>query len=302
MRLGRLFSALLVIAVQAGTSAVASAQEVEPAQERTEYERLVDEALAEFETSHFEEALSAFEQAYKIKPSARALRGVAKALFELRSYARCVAAIDRALASDVEPLTGSLRADLESLRTRARHFVGEAVFDVTPASTTVALDGEVVDVASTTPRVVDVGPHTLEVSAPDHHPQRRRFEIHGGEVTRVRVRLDPVRSVGAPVAAPPSGIEGRTGQLVLGISAVVASTAAVVGSSLWFVDRGQAVDRCDEAAGVGARCANADSVAFQRNVATWTLGLSSIALVASTVALVFSVTRPPPKTTAVWRW
>jgi hypothetical protein len=294
---------LLLVVVVSGIvarPAVALAQDAAP--ERSEYDRLVDEALAEFDAGNFEEALSAFEQAYKVKPSARALRGVAKALFELRSYARCVAAIDRALASDVDPLTGTLRADLESLKARALRFVGEAVIEVAPESATVVLDGEAIDAKGTITRVIDVGSHTLEASAPDHHPQSRRFEIHGGEATRVVVRLDPVRSVVAPPVTPKEGADGRTVPLALAIGAVVASTGAVVGSSIWFVDRGSAVDRCNEAAASGARCANADSIAFQRNAATWTLGLSSAALVASAVALVVVLRsdKRPTRTAALW--
>lgn len=307
MRLGRLFTALLVVAaVAASGPGVARADDAEPT--KSEYDRLVDEALAEFDAGHFEEALSAFEQAYKVKSSARALRGVAKALFELRSYARCVQAIDRALASDVEPVTFALREDLESLRARALHFVGKAIIDVVPATATVVLDGEAIDVnaAKAALRVVDVGAHTLEASAPDHQPQRRRFEIHGGELTRVVVRLDPVRTITAlpPRETSPSPSEGRAPPLLLAIGALAASTAVLVGSSIWFVDRGVAVGRCDDAAGVGARCANADSIAFERSVATWTLALSGAAVVASSVLLVVVLRgerRPAPRT-AVFAW
>lgn len=301
MRIGPILT--LAVAVVAGLSVVDVAAADEPAEEKSEYDRLVDEAVAEFDRGDFEEALSAFEQAYKVRPSARALRGVAKALFELRSYARCVTAIDRALASDVDPLTDALRADLESLKARAQRFVGAAVVEVAPPTATVLLDGEPIDARVEGPRPLDVGAHTLEVTAPDHEPQRRKLEIHGGETTRVVVRLDPVRAA-ARAAPAPAPAEPRVAPLVLAIGAVVASTGAVVGSSIWFVDRGGAVDRCDEAAAAGARCANAGSLAFQRDASTWTLGLSGAALVASVVALVLVVRgdkRPPTKPVA-WAW
>jgi hypothetical protein len=311
MRLGPLplLTACFLIFAATTHSVVAWAREPAAPTQKSEYDRLVDEALAEFDAGHFEEALSAFEQAYKVHPSARALRGVAKALFELRSYARCVATIDRALASDVDPLSGTLRSDLESLKARALHFVGEAVIEIVPESATVLLDGEAVEVHGSVSRVVDVGPHTLEVSASDHHPQRRKFEIHGGEVTRITVRLDPVVTLVNPPAPPPLSGDARTAPLVLSIGAVAASTIAIVGSSIWVVDRASAVDSCNEAAGVGARCANADSIAFQRNAATWTLVVSGAALVASTVALVLVVrgekktpARAATAANAVWTW
>jgi hypothetical protein len=271
------------------------------AQDASAYDRLVDEAVAEFEAGHYEEALSAFEQAYKEKPSARALRGVAKALFELRSYARCVATIDRALASDVEPLPENLRADLEALKTRALRFVGEASIEVTPSNATVLLDGQ--PIPPGTARALDVGTHTVDASAPDHQSVTRRFEVHGRETTKVTIALDPIRPPASP-PSPPTPSDSRTIPLVLSIGAVVLSTAAIVGSSIWLVDRVDAVDRCNSAAASGARCANDGSIAFQQNAATGTVILSGGALVVSAVALYFVLRgerRSPPTTSAmVW--
>ena len=142
MRLGRLLIAgIVAMACVAGAPASARAQE----SAGNEYNWLIDEALAEFDSGHFEEALSAFEQAFKLKPSARALRGTAKAHFERRAYTRCLSSIEQALASDVEPLTDALRADLESLKTRAQRFVGEAMIEVLPTTASVVLDGEPID-------------------------------------------------------------------------------------------------------------------------------------------------------------
>jgi hypothetical protein len=270
------------------------------AQEPSAYDRLVDEAVAEFEAGHYEEALSAFEQAYKEKPSARALRGVAKALFELRSYARCVATIDRALASEVDALPENLRADLEALKTRALRFVGDASIEVTPSNATVLLDGQAITPGAA--HALDVGTHTVEASAADHQPATRRFEIHGRETTKVRIALDPIRR------APPETItpsENRTVPLVLSVGAVVLSTGALVGSSIWLVDRVDAVDRCNSAAASGARCANEGSIAFQQNAATGTLVLSGGALIVSAVALYFVLRgdrRAPAATTTAMAW
>lgn len=293
MRLGPSIVAL-VVGLAATRPAVAFADAP------SAYERLVDEALAEFEAGHYEEALSAFEQAYKEKPSARALRGVAKAQFELRFYARCVATIDRALETDVDPLPENLRTDLESLRTRALRFVGQASVTVTPSDATVLLDGQAIP--SGTSHALDVGMHTVEASAPDHHPMTRRFEVHGRETTSVVLSLEPMRAV---LPLPPPNVapaESRVVPLVLTIGAVVLSTSAVVGSSIWLVDRADAVDRCNGAAGAGARCANEGSIAFQQNAATGTVVLSGAALVVSAVAL-YVVMRGgdqrPTKTTAL---
>jgi hypothetical protein len=286
MRLGAFFVAIVL----------ATSPAIALAQEPSTYDRLVDEALAEFDAGHYEEALSAFEQAYKEKPSARALRGVAKALFELRSYVRCVATIDRALASDVDPLPENLRADLASLKERALRFVGETSVEVTPENATVLLDGQ--PIAPRTTHVIDVGVHTIDASAPGHDPQTRRIDVHGRETTRVSIALEPIRAARPPLQVTPT--ENRTVPLVLSVGAIVLSTGALVGSSIWLVDRADAVDHCNDAAASGARCANEGSIAFQQNAATGTVVLSGGALIASAVALWFVLRgdrRTPASTT-----
>lgn len=255
------------------------------------YERIIDDAVAEFAAGHFEEALAAFEQAHKTKPSARALRGAAKALFELRKYARCLDVIDQALVTEDDPLTETLRADLESLQTRARRFVGRVSIVVVPESAKVQLDGGVGLSRQEMSRGValDVGSHVLDVTAADHVPQRRTFEVHGGEESRVAVALEssvPYATL-RPVIKPTREDQHSVVPIVLGVGGVVASLAAVVGTSIWFVDRGDAVGRCNDAASVGASCANADSIAFQRNVATVSLSVSILAVAASAVSLWF---------------
>jgi hypothetical protein len=114
----------------------------------------------------------------------------------------------------------------------------------------------------------------------------------------VSIALEPIRAArpSVPVAAP----ENRTVPLVLSVGAIVLSTGALVGSSIWLVDRADAVDRCNDAAASGARCSNEGSIAFQQNAATGTVVLSGGALVASAVALWFVLRgdRRAPVTTA----
>jgi hypothetical protein len=248
-----------------------------------EYRRLVDEALSEFDARHFEEALAIFEQAYKKKPSPRALRGMAKALFELRAYVRCIETSDRALAAEVEPLTGALRADLESLRERAARFVGEASLDVSPTNATTLLDGQPVPTGGRRTVRLDVGPHTVEASATDHQPMRQTFEVRGGEVSAVALKLVPLQTRTAPAPDP------RSNLVPLLVGALAVSGGGIVASSIWFVDRSAAVDKCTRVARVGAECANSDGVAFQHDAAAWTLVASGAAALAAATGLVLSL-------------
>ncbi len=261
---------------------VVTAAEPEP---RTRYQQLVSEALVEFEASRYEEALVLFEHAYAEKPSARALRGIAKTLFELRAYARSLQAIDDALASPLDPLTGTLRDDLVALRERTTRFVGRAVVTTVPRATLLLIDGTERTCAPAKGCLLDMGPHTLRASAPGYESFERTLNIHSMAPVTLGVRLVPVRDA---MAKPPS----RLVPIGLGIAATTVSTAGLLVSILWFADRDAAVSRCNEAAAVGARCGNASSVATQRDASAWTVGLSSAALAASVAGLTLAVALP----------
>lgn len=257
------------------------------------YGRLVTEALTEYDGGRFEEALTLFEQAYAAKPSARAERGMAKALFELRAYVRCIVAIDDALAGTVDPLPDPLRSELRGLRERAARFVGRVAVAVVPPGANVVIDGRPLVLGSDGTAVLEVGPHVFEVSAPDHRTARRSIDVRGGKASRVAIDLEPIPAAGG---APRTDEPSRVMPVALLMTAGALSVAGVVVSSLWFVDRNSATDRCADAARNGARCDNGESVVFQRNAALATIALSSVAIVASGVGLFFALRDRPHRT------
>jgi hypothetical protein len=253
------------------------------------YGRLVDEALAEFEGGRFEEALALFEQAYALKPSARAKRGMAKSLFELRAYVRSVRTIDEALASAVDPLPANLQAELQALRERAMRFVGTVSLVVTPPDATVLVDGRPLLGAGNAALLLDIGAHDVAVSARGHAPARRTLDVHRGEPSRVSIDLERV----SPAQAGED--HSRVAPVALLVGGAALALGGIVGSSLWFADRAAAIDRCVDASHVGARCENGDALVFQRSAAVTTLALSSIALLASGTALYATLREPVPQ-------
>jgi hypothetical protein len=258
------------------------------ANEDPAYRRLIDEALAEFDAGHFDEALTLFEQAYALRPSARVLRGVAKTLFELRAYLRSVATINAALGSDVDPLPESLRVELVELRARALRFVGRVVLTVQPRDARVVIDGRPREDASSD-IVLEAGRHRVDVEAAGHHPAQRTFDVTGGESVSLDIALTPARSTVV--------VEHRSGPVfspvTLALLGGALGVSGLIGSSLWFVDRRSAVDMCVAAAARGARCENAEAVAFQHDAAAVTIGLSAIATLASGVGLFIALRTPP---------
>ena len=81
--------------------------------EPAEYRALVSEALAEFDAGHFEEARALFLHAHALNPSARTLRGLGLASFELRAYRATIEYLEQALASQLNPLEEALRTSTE---------------------------------------------------------------------------------------------------------------------------------------------------------------------------------------------
>lgn len=259
------------------------------------YGQLVEAALEEYDGGRFEEALALFEQAYAKRPSARAKRGMAKALFELRAYVRCVTAIDEALAATVDPLPETLQAELRALRDRALRFVGRVQVVVVPAGATVLVDGRPLGISADGTALLDLGPHAIEATAHAFQPARRSVDVRSGAVARVAIELQPVAIVTTAPAAAPS----RVVPVSLLVTGGVLAAGGVLASSIWFSDRSTAVDRCVAAAEHGARCENGDGVVFQRDASIATIVLSSAALVAAGTALFFTLRAPAAEATRV---
>ncbi len=240
-----------------------------PSRAQDAYRALVDEAVQEYDLGHYTEALARFERAYAMRPSARLLRGMAKARFELRQYALCLDAAEAALARP-EDLTPAMINELQQLRARVWGYVGTVSFQVTPWNATVTLDGrEVAPDRRSQPMRVDVGSHEVVVSSPGYQSARRTLEVSSGGRSDVMVI-----ALHAGGASPVPWIGAALGVLGLG---------GAVGSALWMVDRTDAVDRCQVAFDQGARCANAEALASERDLAIVALVGSGVVAVAGAI-------------------
>jgi hypothetical protein len=164
-----------------------------------EYRTLVGEALAEFDRGHFAESRALFLRAHALKPSARTLRGLGIASFELREYRATIAYMEQALASKERPLDDDLRAKTELLLSRSNAFVGRYTLQIDPPSAQLKVDGN--PVSTTTPLLLDIGAHVIAANATDHFPETRTIHVLGGEVQVLPVSL-VARSAAAPAPLP----------------------------------------------------------------------------------------------------
>lgn len=180
----------------------------QPTAEPAEYQKLVDDAIEEYRARNFPEARSLFIRAHTLFPNARAARGLGMTEFELRNYGDCIAALERALASSVRPLEGTLRTETEALLARAESFVARIRIDAEPASTEVSLDGTMVTLPEDRVLMLSVGDHLLEFRASGHASERRAVKVKGGEEETLQIKLAKIESPSpSPIATAPLSSE-----------------------------------------------------------------------------------------------
>ena len=238
----------LLVLTSVGSTHPARAQSPSPASAASEpqgYAELIDEALREYRARHFEEARALFTRAHALFPNARTLRGVGMADFELRDYADSVEHLEAALASNVRPLSGSLREETEALAARAATFVARIALSVRPRSAEITLDGAPVERAEKV-LLLEVGEHVLELHATGYGPERRVIKVRGGESERLDIALVPTVNEQSPTVAlgAPTGPRKDDGESAMrplyrnpwlwtGVGLVVAGAAA--GAGVYFL-------------------------------------------------------------------
>ena len=152
------------------------------------YRNAIDSALAEFELGNYAEAREHFRVAHGLDPSARTLRGLGIAEFELRNYPDSVLLLEQALASEIKPLTADMRTQVENVLRRARGYVGEISIHHTPSSAEVAINGQPANMSDAAV-LLPVGDHVLEFTATGYVTQRRSISVKGGAKLSIHVDL-----------------------------------------------------------------------------------------------------------------
>jgi hypothetical protein len=174
--------------------------QAEPA-DADDYERVVNDALEEYNTGHYPEARVLFEEAHALRPSARTLRGLGMTAFELKNYVRAARELTAALDEKQHPLTSEQRTEVERLLGRLRRYTGHLTLEVlsTSADVTTTLDGT----AFTRELDLNLGDHELVVQAPGYQTLRRKIFIEGGQRQTLALQLSPL-AIDARAAAQAS--------------------------------------------------------------------------------------------------
>lgn len=256
---------------------------------RREYDRLIREAVSEFDASRWEEARALFEQAHELSPSARTLRGLGMCAFELREYDDAIRLLSEALTDERRPLTRRQITQVEDLVARARAFIGHWRVTLEPPEATLTVDDAPAEPNEAGEIVLSLGLHTFEATLAGYQVERRRVEVHGGEDLEIALVLRPIQTV--QVVVPSISTDAIAFLVAAGGSLLFEAWS--IG---WLVDRSSEVDACASPA-EGFVCENAGTLEDQRNAAIGTTvaaGVATLGLAATGVILWLFVGPPSP--------
>jgi hypothetical protein len=301
-------AALLVFLIGASAAATARAAD----DDSTPISVLIGDAVAEYEAGHYQEARALFRQAHEKSPTARTLRGIGMASFELRDYVEATRALTASLRDTRRPLTAEQKRHAEALLARAHTFVGRFTMKLKPAGASLFVDGHPAEMEPDGILLLAFGRHQLSLRCSTCAPAEKDEEINvaGGERREIELALAPAPPPPAPdttggtgsgtsgggtagIVSPPGGGADASAERshahiwLAGLAGAAAIGAG--GSALWWREEQQEKDRCAAAnadAG-GDMCSNAAAIDDRRKLAIGaTIGLGAVAVISAAFAAV----------------
>jgi tetratricopeptide (TPR) repeat protein len=276
---------LCVCAVTLGLCAVAAAPSradeardpgSSPTAESPEYDRLLKEALAEFQLGNWTEARAMFERAHELKPSARTLRAIGLSAFEEKSYAEAVAYLTAALSDQRRPLTDAQRKEAEYAIKRSLGYIAQYELEISPENADVRIDSRK-PIILDGKLLLDPGKYQLEVTADGYQLTRESIVARPRENLKLRIELSPRQVDGVAAQGQVETEEEREGlstQQWLGIGI---GAAGVVGLGVGAVFGLTAMSKADDAGCEDGQCPDLaaeklnDEAIDAGNIATVTL-------------------------------
>ena len=185
-------------ALAQGAPPTASPQEIALAKQTA------GEGLDAYRANDFARALSLFQQAKAVYPSAQVLRLEGYSLLALERWEEAAASMEAALESQVGPLQAPDRKDVNEQLARALVHLGTLnVASVVPGAK-VSIDGrEPVPLPLNKPVRLAEGKHTIVVSAPDHEDASEELSLEGGKAVDRTLDPKPIKKDEPPPPPPP---------------------------------------------------------------------------------------------------
>ena len=245
--------------------------------------------VAEYQAGRFQEALSLFRRAHEISPSARTLRGMGMAYFELRDYVAAVRTLSEALQDKRKPLSRKQREDAVDLLERSRAFVAAYRVRLVPDSARLFVDGLEPKVEPDGTILFGFGPHRLEATAPGMLMLTRTIDVQGGERKDLELTLEPLpeastsqdeRSVPDLTTRPAPAKPVINRRALYWFGGAVGGALLATGAAVYWARQATQLDSCRNPTD-NLRCTTEDSLVMQRNVgmaATLVTGAAAVTM------------------------
>jgi hypothetical protein len=149
--------------------------------------------VAFYEQRAYAQALAEFQRAYSLVPNPKLRFSMGQAHAGLGRYAAAITELQAYVDSVGGSVPDERRLQVERQLEAFRARVGQIVVTVNVAGATIEVDGEVVGTSPLPrPLLLDEGPHRVAASRHDHSSESARVSVFGGELTPVRLALQPV--------------------------------------------------------------------------------------------------------------
>lgn len=209
MALVRSFFIAAIVVASSLSSRAEAQSEAERAQARVAFQSGVEHYAAE----RFEEALRAFQEAYRIAPHPSVRVNMANCYEQL---GRLVEALDhfQRFLIEAEGASAEQQRDVRAAVRRLRARVGEVFFRVEPEGAQVAIAGSQTRTAPILESVaLPAGQHRIEVTLGGYQTEVREIDVTGGSRAEVRVSLREAEAaspvdVGTELVDPATAFEG----------------------------------------------------------------------------------------------
>ncbi len=156
-----------------------------------EYRAAVQDAVEAYTQQRYQEAFALFRKAHALQPSARTLRGLGLASFEIGRYADSMRYLTEALEDARAALTPAMRAEAERVLQTASAFVVRLHLELTPSDAELSVDGQVLEGAARDPVLLDPGVHQLVAKAKGFQVAVRSVQWPPGTQAQLELRLVP---------------------------------------------------------------------------------------------------------------
>ena len=183
----RALVALSLFVMGATLAPAAGAQDDERAQARQAFQRGVDAYAAE----RWEEALGAFQEAYRIAPHPSVRVNMANCYLHLGRPVEALDHFERFLIESGDDVDRAQKREVRGQIAELRGQIGEVFLRIQPEGSTVTIDGHTTRRAPILDAVkLSAGPHHLTVEMDGHQTREWDFEVEGGGRAEVRIVLE----------------------------------------------------------------------------------------------------------------